>query len=511
MKVLMINSNRYKAPAPIIPFGLCCVAAAVENAGHQVKVLDLCFSKNCSRDINNSVIQFQPDIIGINIRNIDTAAPYNPHFLIDQVKKDVIVPVKKAFKGPIVIGGSAVGISGAEMLSYFDLEFAIRGDGEISMIEFINCIENMLPIKNVGGLIWRKDNEIVMENQPRRVSDLDSLPRARPYHYIDLGTYRKCNSPIQVQTKRGCSLNCTYCTYNTIEGRKMRLRDPQLVADEIENIVKETGINHIEFTDSTFNIPLGHSKAVLRAIIAKKLDLSLQTMGLNPGAIDEEYADLLRKANFKDIHVSIESGSNKSLRNLGKNYTKSDILRAAKILHAKNFSIHFYVLAGAPGETEETLHESFETILQAAAKWDLIDVGNGIRVYKGSPIANQLLRENPGCTQDNFFRPFPFHPGTISLEKLREVNKRIALKYSNVMFYDDYQIVPFGVVKAHAFLTRLFAPNKPWWKIFVLFNRLMTYSGINLLKYVLSRKSKAGDFIPKIKWEKAREMIKNYG
>jgi hypothetical protein len=79
------------------------------------------------------------------------------------------------------------------------------------------------------------------------------------------------------------------------------------------------------------------------------------------------------------------------------------------------------------------------------------------------------------------------------------------------MFYDDFQRVPFGVIKVQSRLTRLFAPQKPWWKIFVLFNRLMTYSGINLLKYVLSRKCKAGDFIPKIKWKKNSEMVINYG
>ena len=497
MRVLMINANRFKQPWPVIPFGLCCVAAAIENAGHEVHILDLCFSKNCARDISNAVSKLQPDLIGVSIRNIDNSAGYNTLFLLEQVKNEIIVPLKKAFSGPIVIGGPSVGINGAEMLSFFDLEFAIRGDGEAAMVEFINRLEKKFLLNGLGGLVRRKGNKIVEDNLPLLVTDLDSLPLARPHRYIDLRPYRRFDSPLQIQTKRGCALNCSYCTYNRIEGSRYRLRKPQLVADEIEYLVKKTGINHIEFTDSTFNIPLNHTKSVIEAVAAKGFDLNLRTMGLNPGAVDEELADLMKKVGFRDVDLGAEAGCDAMLRSLGKNFCKKDILRAGKILHERGIPITWYLLVGASGETEQTLKETFEAINSAASKWDLINVGVGIRVYNGAPIAKHMLRKNPLCTKDNFLHPVYYSPQALSLEEVKTITKRTALRHSNYFMYDEDENTPSMVLMIGTALLRLFAPKQPIWKLHILLRSVQKMIGINWFKSILfERKNRSAGTTP---------------
>lgn len=485
MRLLMINSNRYKLPVPSIPFGLCYVASALENEGHDVNVLDLCFSQNPGREISDAVNKFKPDIVGISIRNIDTVAEYNVLFQLDQVKEDVIMPIKKVFAGPIVIGGPAVGISGAEMLSFFDLEFAICGDGETAMIEFTNRFKNKLPLDDLGGLTIRKNAKIIRENPPLRVADINSLPFPKQHHFIDIKPYRKLRTPIQIQTKRGCELKCAYCTYNTVEGHNYRFRDPQKIADEIEMIVKETGINHFEFSDSTFNIPLDHAKAVLRAINQKKLDLNLQIMGLNPGAVDEELIDLMKESNFKEIQVGVESCCDKVLANLNKNFRKADVLKAGGIIHKSGIPVMWHIMTGAPVETEETLKETFDTILGIASKWDIIVVMNAIRAYKGSQITELMQKENPGCNQDNFLKPLFYSPQKISIEAMRVFNKRVAFKNPNVLFPDEVQRVPFILLKIATGTMRLLAPHKPWWQFNIFINKLQKISGITALKWLL--------------------------
>ena len=485
MRVLMINANRFKQPWPVIPFGLCCVTAAIENAGHEVHVLDLCFSKNCARDISNAVSKLQPDLIGVSIRNIDNSAGYNTLFLLGQVKNEIIVPLKKAFSGPIVIGGPSVGISGAEMLSFLDLKFAIRGDGEAAMVEFVNRLEKKLPLNGLGGVVRREGNQIVEDNPPLLVTDLNSLPLAKAHRYIDLQPYRRFDSPLQIQTKRGCALNCSYCTYNRIEGLHYRLRNPQLVADEIEYLVKETGINHIEFTDSTFNIPLDHTKSVLRAVAAKGLDLNLRTMGLNPGAVDEELAALMKKVGFRDVDLGAEAGCDAMLRNLGKNFSKKDILRAGRILHKRGIPITWYLLVGAPGETEQTLMETFETINSAASKWDLINIGVGVRVYNGAPIAKRMQRENPLCTEDNFLKPVHYSPEAITLDAVKAITKRTALRFPNYFMYDEDENTPPMVLMIGTALLKLFAPKQPIWRLHILLRSLQKITGVSLFKSIL--------------------------
>lgn len=482
MRVLFVNSNQYKLPVPAMPYGLCCVAAAVEDAGYDVHLLDLCFSKNCPQDLAEAINTFRPDIIGVSIRNIDTVCRYKTLFHLDEVKKNVMGPIKDMFSGPIVIGGPSVGINGPEMLSFFDLEFAVRGDGEMAMAEFIKRNERNLGLQDMGGLIWRQGDRIVVDNPPWRITDLDKLPMSEYYRYIDIGRYRRFKAPILIQTKRGCALNCIYCTYNIIEGKEIRLRDPQRIADEIENTYQKTGINHFEFTDSAFNYPLDHAKSVLQAIVKKKLDLNLQIMGLNPGAVDEELVELMKQVNFKEVQVGAESGSDSMLKSLGKNFTKKDIFRTGELLHQAGIPVMWYLMSGAPGETEETLKETYETISHASAKWDLVVIVNAIRIFKGSPLAKQVEQKDARANGDNFLRPVFYNPPGISLDSIRTFNKLLAFKHPNFLFPDEVQRVPFWALKIQTACMKLFAPHQPWWKFNILINVLQKILGITFLK-----------------------------
>ena len=482
MKVLMINANRFKQPWPVIPFGLSCVVASLEQAGYDVSVLDLCFSKNCAIDIKKRLSEYQPDIIGISIRNIDNSVGYNTLFLIENTKNEIVRPCKDWFKGPIVIGGPSVGISGAEMLSYLELDYAIRGDGEDAMVEFVKRYEDRAPFLGMQGLVIRETGKIIQDNPPKLVKDINEIPYVNPGRYINLKPYRKYDSPLQIQTKRGCALHCTYCTYNRIEGPDYRLKDPEIVANHIERLVKETGINHIEFTDSTFNIPLSHCKNILRSLLKKNLNLKLRTMGLNPGAIDEELVGLMAEVGFKDVDLGAESGSDVTLKSLGKNYTKAEVIRAGKLLQKKQIPITWYLLVGAPGESEETLKETFDTINQAASNWDLINFGIGIRVYNGSPLAQTMLSDTPACTRDNFLTPLHYSPDSLTLDEIKMKTKLTSFNHPNYFMYDEDENTPLALLAIGTFILRIIAPRQPIWRLHIILKKLQKLTGLSAVK-----------------------------
>jgi len=482
MRVLLINANRFKQPWPVIPFGLCCVAASCEKAGHQVQVLDLCFSKNCFKDIFNSVNEFKPDTIGISIRNIDKSSIFDSLFLLTETNNEVILPCKQAFDGPIVIGGPSVGINGAQMLDFFDLEYAIVGDGEAAMPEFLKRLEGKLPFDGLKGLVIRRNGKTIQNPPPFFVENLDSLPLARPYKYLNIQIYRRYDSPLLIQTKRGCELKCAYCTYNHIEGLRYRLRNPGLIVNEIEDLVGATAINHIEFTDSVFNIPLGHAKAVLRAIIAKKLKLRLRTLGVNPGAVDEELADLMKQAGFRDIDLGVDSASDTILESLAKNYRQTDVLRAGKIFRKRNIPINWYLLLGAPGETPETIRETLRVVSAAASSWDIVTISAGIRVYNGSPIADRMKEANPNCTDDDFLRPIGFVPESVSLEDIKLISKHESLHHANFYLNYEDEVTPPPIFRFGVALFRLFHLEQPMWRWFIILRKIETLLGIRQLK-----------------------------
>lgn len=485
-KVLLINSNRFKHPWPVIPFGLCYIATVLEfDENQDVLFLDLCFSSDCEADIKKAIQSFKPEIIGISIRNIDDTGGYKVHFLLEDVKNDVIDFCKKEFSGPIVIGGPSVGISGKEMLEYFDLEYAIRGDGEAVMPEFVRRLENEESPEGLKGLIIRRDNSIIQDSEPFRVQNLDLLPFPKPSHYIDLKKYARFGSPIHIQTKRGCALNCSYCTYNQIEGKNYRLRDPERIASEIEILVRESGINHIEFTDSTFNVPLTHAKSVLRAIIKKNLDLRLHTMGLSPSDIDEELLDLMKIAGFNEVDLGAESLSDKILLSLSKKFLKKDVIKAASLLKAKKIPVIWFLMLGDIAETKETVTESLCSIAEVASKWDLVFVSTGVRVYIGSPLANELLRTDKDCTNDRFLHPVKIEPENISLDEIHRIANEFSFRYPNFYFYEKDKIIPEWLLAVANGILSLFNSRMPVWRMLIMLKMTEKYFGITLVKKAL--------------------------
>lgn len=479
MNILLINSNRLKHPWPVIPFGMCSVAAALEAAGHDVVFLDLCFSKDPDREIRLAISKFKPELVGVGIRNIDNASGLNAIFLLDPIKAEVINPLKLAFEGPIVIGGAAVGISGSEMLHFFDLPLAIQGDGEQAIVELSARLEKNLPLNGLGGLIRRQNGMIVEENPPLRVKDLNALPLIKFDRYLDVRRYRKYNSPLQIQTKRGCALRCVYCTYNRLEGRVYRFKDPLRVAEEVETLVNETGIRHIEFTDSTFNIPLEHSKAVLRALAVKNLNLRCRALGLNPAAVDEELVKLMKRVGFQDVDLGAESGCDQTLLSLGKNFRKEDLLTAGKLLHQANIPTSWFLLLGAPSETEDTLHETLETISKAASPWDLVVIGVGIRVYKGAPLANTFQTMNRDRINDNFLHPVHFEPKALDVETIKMITKRTYRRYPNFMMFDENSQYPEVILKAARAVLKCFFPHQPMWRVYIFVRKILKVLGVN--------------------------------
>ena len=482
-KVLLINSNRFKHPWPVIPFGLCSIATVLESVGcHKVCFLDLCFSLNCEEDIQKAIRNFIPDIIGISIRNIDDTGGYNIHFLLEDVKNDVIDCCKKEFPGPIVIGGPSVGISGREMLDYFELEYAIRGDGEAVMPEFVIRFENKQSMQGLKGLIIRREKIIIQDSEPFRVQELDSLPFPKPLRYLDLNPYRRFGSPVHIQTKRGCAFRCSYCTYNKIEGRQYRLRNPRLIADEIEVLTKETGIKHLEFTDSIFNMPLAHAKEVLREVISKKLDLRLHTMGLSPAAVDEELLDLMKSAGFNEVDIGAESACDDVLNCLAKDFKRSDIIKTADLLRRKRIPVTWFIMLGALKETRETVLETLHTIGKVASKWDLVFVSTGVRVYNGAPIADEIMKNNIYCRSDNFLHPVKIEPEKISLEDIHSIATDFSFRFPNFYFYDKEHIISGWLLITANYLLKAFHSNQPVWRLLILLKRIERFLGIALIR-----------------------------
>ena len=91
MRVLLVNPNRYHAP-PVPPLGLEHVAAALQGAGHDVGLLDLCFDADPVAVLEQRLASRPVDVVGFTIRNLDTALHPGTLCFLDAIKQLVAVP-----------------------------------------------------------------------------------------------------------------------------------------------------------------------------------------------------------------------------------------------------------------------------------------------------------------------------------------------------------------------------------------------------------------------------------
>ncbi len=410
-KVLLVNTNIEKAPYPVPPIGLCMIATALEDH-YEVKIYDGVFEEG--RGLVELVQQMNPDFIGFSIRNIDDVVKDREIFYMDDIMDHFIKPVKAATTVPVILGGSGFSMFPVELMTMTGADFGIVGEGEELLPVLLERIQNNQDTTNIPNLVTAKDLAIqpgrwftFLKPVPGRFPDIDRWIDFKPY--LARGVY-------SIQTKRGCSHHCIYCTYPVIEGRKFRTRSPSDIADEIEQAHKRQGCITFEFVDSTFNDPEGHAESICKEIISRKINVRLRTMGINPRHTSEELFELMIQAGFVQIDATPDSASPLMLQKLGKGFNLPEIEKMAALITKFNMPTMWFFLFGGPGEDEDTFRETLDFIDNFINPADLVYMNAGLRIYPNTPLFEIAKAEGRISEGQSVFQP-PAYYYSESLKK----------------------------------------------------------------------------------------------
>ncbi len=396
MRVLLINSNRKRDILAAPPIGLCYVAEAARDAGHEVKALDLCFAGNdMLRNLAHAIKSHVPEIIGISIRNIDNV---NMLYPVLYLPEDVLLinHIREITTVPIVLGGSGASLMPEEVLRECHADYIVVSDGEKSFSDLLCAIEKGETPSKIPGVGMLLDGKFHL-TKPRYSAFTGRSPAIGAW--IDVKPYQKLGGSYSIQSKRGCRQCCIYCTYNQLlEGNKMRLRPPSDVVDEIDEAVHRYSQKSFEFVDAVFNDPLEHSVAILEKIIQKPWKAEFTAMGISPRHLDHHYLDLMWKAGFRSLMITPESASDTMLSSYGKGFCREEIIKAAEALGKSSFAAWWFFMIGGPGETNETLQESLDFVEMHLVKRgrSVTNVANffmGVRLYPGTMLWDTALEE----------------------------------------------------------------------------------------------------------------------
>ena len=363
MKVLIITGTFI----PMSPGGPAYIAGAVRKAGHEVDVFDSFLAKDLVREWEAKLIAFEPDVVGISITAVtaDVRDPGAPEFGTRYVDfrpriKQLVDMVKQHSNARIVPGGSGFNYYAREWLDYLDLDYGIRGESEFSFPLLLERFEQDEEFRDVPGSISREDDGF--HKAPRdHVRDFDQA--AFPaYDLFDLDEYRNLNLPYALFTKRGCPFRCSFCPHSSLEGTRYRLKSPTRVVDEIEHVMATTGATTFNFCDNSFNNPKHHAEAICREIIDRGLDIRWRTGAMKPLALTGDFCRLTKEAGCKYIGLAVESASEKMLANMHRGYKVADVIQALDSLSQSGIPFGIFTLLGAPGETPETIAETFDVV-----------------------------------------------------------------------------------------------------------------------------------------------------
>jgi len=386
MKILLISANTEQINMPVLPLGMACVGAAVQNAGHEVKILNLMMVRDIRGLLREDISGFTPDVIGISVRNIDDQLMERPNFLLDQVRT-VVSECRNFSDAPIVLGGAGYSIFPRRALEYLNADMGIQGEGEKAFVMLLERLEHKGDISEIPGLCLP---ETGLVKRSRSVKDLDDHPQPLLNAHLLLPPNLE-NEEIwfPVQTRRGCAMDCIYCSTASIEGRLLRKHSVVSAVNFIRHYAN-AGIKNFFFVDNTFNFPLPYAKALCDRLIAEGLNIRWRCI-LYPWKIDDELVEKMAKAGCKEVSLGFESGSESILKGMNKRYTLDDVRRISRLLGKQQIRRMGFLLLGGPGENKDSVKQSF--YFADSLETEAMKITSGIRIYPHTALHRYAVDE----------------------------------------------------------------------------------------------------------------------
>jgi len=374
MKVVFTRPN-YHTHLITPPLGLGYLSSYLKKFGHDVEIID-----GLNLGMNNTEIAQKAKVAGL------VGISCLSDFYLET--KDLV----RKLKGQnlkVVLGGAHPSALPKDSLVDTGADFAVLGEGEETVLELVNALENNRAIENIRGLFTGKNNFIRRDF----INNLDTLPFP---DWMQLDP-RKCqkaphgavvkNFPVApIITTRGCPYICKFCASPYLWSRTIRFRSPKNVVDEIEYLVKEFGVREIHFEDDNLTLKREHIEGICDLILKKGLKISWATPnGVRADTLTPQLIQLMKKSGCYFLVFGIESGSQKILDNIHKKTTPEVIERAVRFARAAGLITQGFFIFGLPGETEETIRETInfaKKIPLDRAQFLLLDVLPGSALWE---------------------------------------------------------------------------------------------------------------------------------
>jgi len=455
MKVLLVNPPARRFVYfhdPNFPLGLGYIAAVLEKKGHSVEIYDAewnvdwgharpslkypltYLAKNWYKyfnalqnpehevwhEVEGIFRERDPQVIGITCRALDLPSAQILARIAKNINKEIVV----------VLGGPGATTCTEMVLQDENIDFAVRGEGEITMAELLKAFQTPKPdFHSIDGLSFRESGRIVNNKNRALIEDISTLPY--PARHLLLYADKLPRERYKVMqgelvTSRGCPYLCTFCANYSVWGsRKSRMRKAEDVVEEILHQKDTYEVQTFVFWDDLFTTNRERAVKICNLLLEKKANVNWICLA-RADTIDNELVSLMKQAGCIQVQVGIESGSDRILKKMRKGITVEQIKEAAELLNRNDMFWYAFLLIGIPGETREEMEASMRLIPELKPSIAELSV---FAPYPGSPLheelkAGSLLKEQDYLHAD-FLNVDYCYTGSMSPREFR----KLALKY----------------------------------------------------------------------------------
>ena len=306
MRILLLSMPDSFEHTPVLavrmPNGALASLAGNIDAHHSVAIADLIVvQSSVRRTVERLIRDLKPDVVGLSVMTFQRGTARRIISLIRSIKPDV----------QVVVGGYDPSLA-PDTWTHPDVgvDFIVRGEGEITFRQLLRVLEGAGSVSEVPGL-WFRQGAAFRCNAQRPVARIEEGGIRPPNRAARvLSGYTMLGRPVDVvETSRGCTFDCSFCSIIEMRGRNFHRFPLERVIDDIAD-ARGRGARSIFLVDDNITLDVGRFEALCRAIVAAGLndaDYVVQAMTAPIAAHGAVLAPLMRQAGFRQVFLGIEN------------------------------------------------------------------------------------------------------------------------------------------------------------------------------------------------------------
>lgn len=297
----------------------------------------------------------------------------------------------------IVLGGPDVTYNDENYLKH-GADFLVVGEGEETFFEFSQQFFGNRNFAEVDGLVYLSEIGEIIRNSPRKhIKDIDLLPLPNR-EKIDLNAYlivwkkHHNQNALNISTQRGCPYSCHWCS-KAVYGQSYRRRNPKLVVDEIELLIRKYNPDTLWFVDDVFTVNQKWVDDFSKEMKARGIIIPFECI-TRAEHLDEDTLLKLKSAGCFRIWIGAESGSQQILDLMDRKVKIEQVKEMVRLTKKFGIETGTFIMVGYPGETENDIIETIEYLKQTNPDLFTVTITypiKGTMLY--DQIKNKLLYE----------------------------------------------------------------------------------------------------------------------